>query len=146
MLAASSPATRYDVPELGRDGQQARDLGVEVGFAIFNVGDAGNERARVETRRVDGERLLERGLGFVALPGVERLARQEHVGIDAARIGLQGGLRMRHSFRRIVVRQRLRRSEERRDVPRIHEQRQLERLQRVAVLIFFKARAHPTPC
>ena len=139
------PCQAVHLAVVRRDGERLRDFRLVLGLLVFDVGHGGQQRVRVEARRIDGERLLQELPPFVAFVGVGGLACQEHIRVDRRRVDVERLLRQRHRLRRIVVGQRLRGAEERRRPARVRLEDRLERFQRFAVLFGLQGIAHPTP-
>ncbi len=101
---------------------------------------------RARASRLDGltsSAFLSDAFASSRLPASSARLARNSMRVDAVRIDLEDGLRVGDSFGRVVVRERARRSQQGRHVPRIHEQRQLERLERVAVLVLLERQLSP---
>ena len=104
------------------------------------------QRVRLEARRVDGERLVERLARFVVLARRRSPARRGRR-CASTDDGLISSARLASvdRLRRVVVGERARGADERRRPARIDLQRHLERLQRLARCCISRGTARPTP-
>ena len=71
-----------DVTVVGSDRQRLADFRLEVRLLIFDVRNRREHGVCLEARRVDGERPVQRLPRFVVMAGIDRLPREENVGVD----------------------------------------------------------------
>ena len=132
-----------DVAVARGDRQHLVSFDLELVEPVFDIGQAREERSRLEARGVDGQRLLEQLPGLRALAGIDRLICQKDVCRDVGRIDLEHFLRERDGLRRVLFRQRARRPEQSRRPPGIHVERGLERLHGLADVIGLQEQLAP---
>ena len=132
-----------DFSVVGGDGERPGDFGFEVRLLVFDVGERGEERVRVEARRIDEQRLVQPRPRLVMVIGVGGFARQKHLCFDRERIDLERFLRDRGGLRRIVFFKRASRADDGRRIPRVRFQRDLERLDRLALVVRLEEQLAP---